>query len=566
MCCLLVLMLPLWLVADEIIAFKSVQNNKYVRAGIGKGTKLATSRGGVGGWQTFRLIELGNNKVALLSMQNGKYVRAGVGKGSELAAVSTRIGGWEKFEYINRANNTFALRNVQNRKYVRAGVGKGSLLAAVSKRIDSWETFKKVRSNWQPDFVHSHKPHGNIKPVSGRTPLVTILVDYPDFPISSHAQDSISGRNGYTKAYFERMLFGAKPSARDWFLENSYNKFSISNGGIVGWVRDNRAFGTINNPAPNSYRAKNEFRVARTNAVRLADREINFARFDKNRDGVVSSDELILLVVYSQEKHSVNVGALVRPINAIQTNDGVRIADSRRASTFGASIEIYLHAAMSAYIHELAHAALNVKDVYSKVTGTNCSGQAGEFSIMDCGNAYRHLDPWSKIHLGWLRPKVVMNPGWYNVRNIEQNPDAYIVYQPNHGTKEYYIVENRWGVGNYDGGFSAGIRSAEAGKPRNETRSRGLRDQGLAIWHVNENAISRSGDTRPNGLRVVSVDGSSPVNSRKALWDASEAGANYEFSSRSNPARARWDDNSANTVRIRTSSSAGERMRVWMGY
>lgn len=55
-----------------------------------------------------------------------------------------------------------------------------------------------------------------------------------------------------------------------------------------------------------------------------------------------------------------------------------------------------------------------------------------------------HLDPWAKIHLGWIKPVVVTRSGWYAVRSAEKNPEAYILYKPAHGVNEYFIIENRW--------------------------------------------------------------------------------------------------------------------------
>jgi hypothetical protein len=132
-------------------AFKSAQNGKFVRAGVGPGTLLAAvCPQQDGGWGNFELVELGNQRFALRSVQNGKYVRAGVGPGTLLAAVSDHVGGWESFEKIELGGNRIAIRSVQNGKYVRAGVGPGTLLAAVSDHIGGWETFEMYASSSTP--------------------------------------------------------------------------------------------------------------------------------------------------------------------------------------------------------------------------------------------------------------------------------------------------------------------------------------------------------------------------------------------------------------------------------
>lgn len=128
----------------ENFALASIQNGKFVRAGVGPGTLLAAVSDRVAGWETFQKIPLGGNRVAIVSLQNGRYVRAGVGQETLLAAVSDAVRGWETFEWIDLGNSRVALRSVQNGKYVRAGVGPGTLLAAVSDRIQAWETFTYI--------------------------------------------------------------------------------------------------------------------------------------------------------------------------------------------------------------------------------------------------------------------------------------------------------------------------------------------------------------------------------------------------------------------------------------
>lgn len=125
----------------ETISIRCAQNNKIVRAGIGKETLLGAVSDRTAGWETFELIKLGGNRVALRSVQNGKYVRAGVTAQTLLAAVSDRISGWETFEMTELGGGRFTLKSTQNGKYVRAGVGKDTLLAAVSDRVAGWETF-----------------------------------------------------------------------------------------------------------------------------------------------------------------------------------------------------------------------------------------------------------------------------------------------------------------------------------------------------------------------------------------------------------------------------------------
>ena len=135
-------------------ALVSIQNGKYVRAGVGQNSLLAAVSGRALSWETFQKVPLGGNRVAIQSVQSGKYVRAGVGPQTLLAAVSDRVAGWETFEWIDLGSSRIALRSVQNGKFVRAGVGPGTLLAAVSDRVQSWETFTYVIIPGSVDVIH----------------------------------------------------------------------------------------------------------------------------------------------------------------------------------------------------------------------------------------------------------------------------------------------------------------------------------------------------------------------------------------------------------------------------
>ena len=128
----------------ELIALQSTQNDKYIRAGVGRESYLAAVSGHIMGWETFRLVRLDENKVALQSIQSSEYVRAGVGDESFLAAVSRHIMEWEKFRLFQQEENIFALQSIQNGKFVRAGVGDNAYLAAVSSQIEGWELFRII--------------------------------------------------------------------------------------------------------------------------------------------------------------------------------------------------------------------------------------------------------------------------------------------------------------------------------------------------------------------------------------------------------------------------------------
>lgn len=129
--------------AKGAFTFRSAQNQKLVRAGLGQDSQLGAVSPGRGSWESFNVVKLAGNRIALRSLQSNKLVKVVPTQQNLLAAVSDQVGEWETFEMRELGGNKFALRSVRTGKYVRAGVGAESKLAALSDQIGAWETFLK---------------------------------------------------------------------------------------------------------------------------------------------------------------------------------------------------------------------------------------------------------------------------------------------------------------------------------------------------------------------------------------------------------------------------------------
>ncbi|MEI6103132.1 MAG: hypothetical protein WCP70_04235, partial [Methanothrix sp.] len=62
----------------------------------GGGSVVVANRNAVGAWETFRVVELGNNNIALRA-NNGQYFCAEGGGGSVVVANRNAVGAWETF-------------------------------------------------------------------------------------------------------------------------------------------------------------------------------------------------------------------------------------------------------------------------------------------------------------------------------------------------------------------------------------------------------------------------------------------------------------------------------------
>lgn len=193
-----------------------------------------------------------------------------------------------------------------------------------------------------------------------------------------------------------------------------------------------------------------------------------FADYDTDGDGNVSQDELGLLVI----------GAGPFPSN------GATSWDAGCLSPTGSSVQVCTSGVIAGegvsfatIAHELSH-FLGATDIYGS------SSLSFSLSLMsstivrfveDNLNTF-HLDPWHKIQLGWVRPRIYLldDPvGSASLLVAQYPPDdrgPVILYDAGRGTNEYFILEARAQNTPIGGGYDANVA-----------------DTGLAVWQVKTN-------------------------------------------------------------------------------
>jgi hypothetical protein len=176
-----------------------------------------------------------------------------------------------------------------------------------------------------------------------------------------------------------------------------------------------------------------------------------------------------------------------------------------------------------------------------------------------------HFNPFLRLKLGWLRPRLVCRSGRHELHGIESAREVWILLHPARGTREYFIVENRSGAGSYDAV---------------------LPDKGLGVWHVIEDpalygsfipprppnppaasrqdlweqkwALVAKNDWGRRGIRMIR-----PVwdtfRPSQSLWDGSDPVTGYDLLPDAAPPKAslRWADGTPSGFAIRNISAAG---------
>ena len=135
------------------------------------------------------------------------------------------------------------------------------------------------------------------------------------------------------------------------------------------------------------------------------------------------------------------------------------------------------------------------------------------------GDNLVHFDPYTKLKLGWLPYTEINSSTKLGLSPMGDGAaQALIVRVPGHRQNEYFIVE---------------VRTKES------LYERGLKDEGLAIWHIDE--------SRPYPQAFASLEwlGGSPT---KALWAVGDPLTLYDDSS--SPAGSRWNSFSTSGLSI----------------
>ena len=237
-------------------------------------------------------------------------------------------------------------------------------------------------------------------------------------------------------------------------------------------------------------------------AVDAADAYINFADYDVNEDGAITTDELAIGFVaagyeaatseeYSHGKnlylwsHAYSFQEEKEVYNftyALPSPDGVTIDDYIAISE---QSDDGTQAPIGTLAHELGH-YIGLPDLYD--TNYNNTQEWGKYavsylSLMDSGSygidpetgeeSPYALDAWSRTILGWVEPDVADAAGDYTLtaQNYTNDSGYSLLRIPTQNPGEYYLLENR------------GFAKWDAGLANEYDRDAG----GVILWHIDDN-------------------------------------------------------------------------------
>jgi M6 family metalloprotease-like protein len=292
----------------------------------------------------------------------------------------------------------------------------------------------------------------NGKSALGQRPLLIILADY---------QGGQSWAHGAT--YYDDLIFNQSRTQNvvGYFLEQSNGRFTWQRAGLVRVSLTDL-----------SLRPDNPKGIAAILSAALSS-GFNFAAYDVNHDGIVTHDELHMIVFDNFEQ----TGGATRWGNPSGQDLPADIRVSGVSVGLRSRVSALDHQAnFSTVCHELSH-PLGTLDLYG-APGL-CVGY--QLTLMSCtidkvpdGTNICHLDPWHKLALGWIEPRILSTREFGTAALQAQQmlrPDGSILlYDPARnplGPLEYFLLEFRSPRSANGSGYDANVAS-----------------RGLAIWHV----------------------------------------------------------------------------------
>jgi len=307
---------------------------------------------------------------------------------------------------------------------------------------------------------------------AGSRPLLVILVNFTGYPQITNPP-----------SFFADLIFNASrfPSFNGYFQAVSNGRFSYANAGVIGPLSLSAAETEINWAGDTLYCSNIIYKA-------MISSPTSFGAYDANHDGHVTRDELAILIISQDNLWGGRYVGSVKPagftFDCGGPNGGLvsvlssptQLTQNGSAIPFGVMVEE-------------TEEMLGIIDIYGYGCGGTCCLSAG-LSPQSCNfsltNIY-YLDPFNRLQMGWCEPRIrSLTAGGVETIPAAQTgaPDAQIIlYDPAHGTSEFFILEYRTQTSPVGSGYDANVAN-----------------NGLAVWHIEL-------DANHNAVFVPTLDG-----------------------------------------------------------
>lgn len=257
----------------------------------------------------------------------------------------------------------------------------------------------------------------DLKHWSGKQRALVLLVEWRNQP-ARHSRDEVNG-----------VFFGQnKMSLKEFFDENSAGTFELS-GAVREWKHSDQDWDS--NAGCNLDSIVSE-------AWKLYKDEINVADYDSDQDGRIDN----LFIVHSGRIASDRVGPDCAFTESSYANHTV-VFQSEGIGNIGNSIPIGF------YLHEAGHGYFGFPDLYRDhyhgrygigmwgMMGLGAWGTNTRIEREDLFRVPAHFEPYSKVQIGWSKPRVIATSTHVTLRPVENSAD--IVQVPNADGSSFYL-------------------------------------------------------------------------------------------------------------------------------
>ena len=401
---------------------------------------------------------------------------------------------------------------------------------------------------------------GPARPATGNQRVLVLLVQFANRALMT------------SEAQWANLIFGtAFSNVRHYYREVSYNHLDlIPATESYGTANDGVVVVTLpyNHPNTGGNLGDTNSQIVK-DALIAADPYVDFAAFDDDGNGYISSDELHIVVVVAGYEAayggaaascSPNVSAHASSLGGTVPApilDGKSVGSSAGKGKYTQQGEWHCNAGdnpghmapIGGFVHELGH-SLWLPDEYDtdhSSEGIGDWGLMGGGSWNTCsggypGNCPSHPTAWDKWYLTWLTPTQITGTQTVSIPDVTTNPTVFQLRDNpggvdwsksvTSGTGEYFLVENRQKIG-----YNAGLPGS-----------------GLLIWHIWEGASSAT-DANQNegGRRLIDLREADGLNHLDLGANRGDAGDPFPGTSNNTV----FDDTSNPSSRLYCSSGIG---------